>query len=380
MIGESDLGFGGEVKNFKSPVIKLEASSRLMNLDEMLGLPAKAEAEKAASKQPEKSDQEVDREMENLAQGPIDMLKKNPVMRNLIFQSQMKITKLVMKKIAMTNVAAKVDFDKLVLSMKDARLGVFGGQATSKISVDFNGKDPSYKLAGGVKDFDIDEAIVSQFADLKGFLTGKAFANFDVSGSGVAPSKVKMSLSGQGQFDIKDGTWSALTALQKIGEKLQQVPGAKEKLGGAKIGNRFKTLSGKFTIGGGQMNLVNVTMELAEGNTGLIVNGKVGFDKSMELSGKLMMPSADIPKKLQGPDGRVQIPIEIRGALMSPDVQWEKTLAPIAAAYGEHEAKKALGKAAEQGLQKLKENVKDENIKKILENQNAKDLLKKIGF
>ncbi|MBX9767511.1 MAG: AsmA-like C-terminal region-containing protein, partial [Bdellovibrionales bacterium] len=380
MIGESDIGMSGDVKNFKSPVIKVDASSRLMNVDEMLGLPAKAEAEKAAAKQPEKTDQEIDREMEAMAQGPIDLLKKNPVMRNLVFQSQTKITKLIMKKIPMTNVSALVDFEKLVLSMKDARLGIFGGQATSKISVDFNGKDPAYKIGGAIKDLDMDEAIASQFSELKGFLTGKTFANFDVAGSGVVPSRVKMNLTGQGQFDLKDGTWSALSVLQKLGEKLQQVPGAKEKLGGVKVGNKFKTLGGKFTIAKGQLNLINVAMELAEGNTGLVVNGKVGFDKTMELSGKLMITASDVPKKLIGADGRAHLPFELRGPLMSPEVVWEKTLTPVATAYGEHEAKKVLGKAAEEGLQKLKENVKDENVKKLLENQNAKDLLKKIGW
>jgi hypothetical protein len=380
MIGESDIGVSGEIRNFKSPIVKVEASSRLMNLDEMLGLPAKEEAEKAAAKQPEKSDQELDKEMESLAQGPIDMLKKNPIMRNLVFQSQTKITKLVMKKMNMTNVSALVDFEKLVLSMKDARLTLFGGDVMAKIFVDFNGKVPSYKLSGALKDLEMDEAVASQFPDLKGFLTGRTFAHFDVAGNGVIPSRVKKNLTGQGQFDLKDGTWSGLTVLQKIGEKLQQVPGAKEKLGGVKVGNKFKTLGGKFAIGGGFLNLTNVEMELAEGNIGLAVSGKIGFDKTMELSGKLMVPSTDIPKKLTGSDGRAHIPFELRGALMSPEVQWEKTLTPIASAYGEHEAKKAIGKAAEQGLQKLKENVKDENVKKVLENQNAKDLLKKIGF
>lgn len=380
MIGESDIGVSGEVKNFKSPVIKVEASSRLMNVDEMLGLSPVGEPEKAATKAPEKTDQEIDREVEAMAQGPIDILKKNPVMRNLVFQSQTKITKLIMKKIEMTNVSAVVDFEKLVLSMKDARLGIFGGQASSKISVDFNGKDPTYKIGGAIKDLDMDQALAHQFADLKGFLGGKTSANFDVAGSGVVPSKVKMNLTGQGQFDLKDGTWSALSVLQKLGEKLQQIPGAKEKLGGARVGNKFKTLGGKFTIGNGQLNLINVTMELSEGNTGLVVNGKVSFNKTMELTGKLMLTANDVPKKLIGPDGRAHIPFELRGPLMSPEVVWEKTLTPVATAYGEHEAKKALGKAAEQGLQKLKENIKDENIKKVLENQNAQDLLKKIGF
>ncbi|MBX9766601.1 MAG: AsmA-like C-terminal region-containing protein, partial [Bdellovibrionales bacterium] len=380
MIGESDIGVSGDVKNFNSPVINIEASSRLMNLDEMLGLPAKAELEKAAPKQVEKSAAEQDREMEAMAQGPIDLLKKNSMMRNLVFRSQTKIAKLIMKKVSMTNVAADLNFEKLVMSMKEAKMNLFGGSATSRIFVDFNGKDPEYKLGGAISGLDMDEAITSQFADLKGFLTGKTSANFDVIGAGVAPSKVKQSLRGGGQFDLKDGTWSALGVLQKIGEKIQQIPGARDKLGGVKVGNKFKTLGGRFTIENGGITLINVAMELAEGNTGLVVNGRVNFDKTIAMTGILKFVGSDIPKRIQGSDGRANVPFELRGLMMSPEVLWEKTLTPLATAYAEQEAKKAVGKAAEQGLQKIKENIKDENLKKVLENQNAKDLLKKIGF
>ena len=368
-LGASDLTFNGSVKNFSAPQIGVVVSSKLFDLDQLLPEKPKAEAPaKAESKPPvAATDAETDQKVESMAKGPIDAIKKNPILKKMVFKSTTKIAKLVISKAQITDFVAQVDFVDLVLSLSNASMNAFSGSIQSKANIDFKAAEPSYNISGNVKDLEINSAVVSQFPDLADFISGRTFANLSVSGSGVAPSKVKSNLRGNGNFEIKGGRWSGLSPLKMIGEKLQSLPGAKDKIGNVVVGNKFRQLKSQFEIRDSKLILKDAVADLEEARTTLTAQGHIGFDKNMKVEGTILTPVNNPPSRINNGDGRAKIPYEIAGAVNSPSTNWGATLGPVGQAYLEEEGKKVLKK----GLEKVQESIKNDKIK---------DLLKGINF
>jgi len=383
-IGQSDMNARGMVKNFNKPNVVIAVSSKLFDMDSMLPKKApeqeaaeeKAEAEAAKGKK-----QLTDAEIEQMAKGPLNTIRKNPMLRALVLNAKANFDKLVVHKATITNVSADVSFIDLVLALKSLKANAFNGAVNANMSVDLKPNDIVYKAGGDVNGIDINAAIASQMETLKDTVKGKTFAKFEVGGAGVTKTKAKATLAGHGNFRLEGGSWSALSVLQQIGEKLKSIPQAKDKLGGVQVSGRIRKATSDFTIGGGRFNILNLVADLEEANTGLTGQGYVDFDKNLSLAGKILTPASDpkMPSSLKAADGRAALPYEIGCLATSPCFKAEKTIGPIAQAYGKEELKKA----ASQGLQKLKENVKDERIQKVLEKVDANtvnDALKKIGF
>jgi hypothetical protein len=363
VLGKSDLDIKGAIKNFSAPQIDIAMNSNVLDVDEILGPPKNPPKETSEKENEEKlSDEELDRKVEQLAAGPLKMIRSNPMLRKLKLRSSTKIKKLVVSKVTATNFIANVSFINLVLSLDKAALEVFKGKVNTNVGVDFKPKDPSYKAAGKAVNIDLDQAVKSQFPKLDKFITGRAFTDFNIAGKGVIPSKVKKNLTGKGKFNIANGTWSALTPLKMIGEKLKKIPKVGDKAKGMKVGNKFKSFQGNYTIGGGQLNLHNAEIDLEEAKTALKMKGKIKFNMTMEMKGDVISP-LNMPKKLRLKDGRSKVPFELEGPLSSPKVKWEKTINPVAAAYAEDEGKKLLKK----GVKDLKKNIKNKEIKKLLD-------------
>lgn len=365
--GASDMSFAGTVQDFAAPNIQVQVNSKLLDLDQMMPAKPKAEKEKEAQPTVAVSEKEQDAKMEAMAKGPIDSIKKNPVMRKMVFKSTTKISKLVVSKAELTDFSAQVDFDNLVLSLANASMKAFKGAIQSKMSVDFKGVEPAYAVSGNVKDLEIDEAVVSQMPDMKDFISGRTFANISITGAGVAPSRVKANLKGSGNFEIKNGKWSGFSPLKVIGEKLSSIPGAKDKLGGVNVGNKFRQLKSQFDIRDSKMILKDTIAELEEARTTITAEGYIGFDKTMKVNGMILAPVSNPPPKINNGDGRAKIPYEVSGSVSSPATNWGATLGPVGQAYLEEEGKKVLKK----GLEKVQESLQDGKIK---------DLLKGINF
>jgi hypothetical protein len=234
-------------------------------------------------------------------------------------------------------------------------------------TLDFRGPDPVYMAGGDVAGIDVNAAISSQMPPMKDSVFGNIYSHFSVTGSGVTKTKAKQTLKGSGNFRLEKGTWSALKVLQQVGEKLSSIPGAKDKLGGVNITGRFKQLKSDFNIAGGRFNIVNMIADMEEANTGLTGQGFVDFDMNMNLAGKALFPSGDIPPDLRHSDGRMFIPYEIGCQANSPCLKLESTASVVGKAYLKKEGGAALKKAAEKAVEKI-------------DNPTVKELLKKLPF
>lgn len=357
-IGKSDMAMQGSVKNFKRPVVRLAVNSNLLDVDAML--PKKTEAQKKAeaaeAKKAEAQQQASGKtvSVEKQIAGPIAMMKKNPVMRHLDFEGQMRIKKVIVNKAPLSNVDTQLTFKKLVLGLNRAKVNAFDGKIAFASKINFNGRDPSYSANGSVTKLDVNKAITNQMPSLKDSLMGQMNANFNVKGSGVSKPKVKKTLTGSGKFRLDNGSFSALKPLKMLGEKLKSIPGAKGALGGVKVSEKFKKLNATFKIAGGRFNIVNMIGDLEQARTTLTGQGFVDFDQNMNLAGDVIAPiGGDIPPSLKSSDGRFKIPYLLQCKVKSPCPKWDRTISKIGEAYAKHEGKKILKKEGEKAIKKL---------------------------
>ncbi len=367
-MGVSDLSVDGSVKNFSRPIINFKVKSALLDVDSLLPQKSSDQEKVEAQAEPQKpsaaGQQAANVDIEKAAAGPIATMKKNPIAKGVDFTGTLQVAKLRVHKAEITNLNTELTFKDLVVSLKKATATAFGGSMAMTSSIDFRDSDPGYSIGGEVSGLDVNAAMTNQMPMMKDTLFGKGFAKFSMNGSGLSKAKVKQALKGSGNFRLENGTWSALKVMQQIGEKLNSIPGAKDKLGSVIITGKFRHLKSDFNIASGNFNIVNMIAEMEEANSGMTGNGHVDFDTNLNLAGKIMVPGGgDVPGELRGPDGRLTLPYEIACMANSPCLKMEGATQVIAKAY----LKKEGGQAVKKVLEKI-------------DNPQVQDLLKKLSF
>lgn len=371
--GKSDLALSGTIEKFSAPRIRMSVTSALLNLDEML-----PESKPGATEAPATAGDGAPAEDISF-EGPVATIKKNPVMRKMDFVGQAKIARMIMRKAEMTDFNSEVEFKSLVLNLKSATLKAFGGAGEATLLCDFNAKSPAYKINGNVNGVDINAAVTSQFPDLKDTVKGQAWSKMAITGEGAKLSEVKRNLRGNGDFRIEKGSWSALAGMKMLAEKLSSNPQVRDKIGGVAIEDRFRTAKAGFSIKESKLFIEKAELDMEGSRSTVFMSGWINFEKMLDLKGEVHAPLANPPPDLRAADGRAKLPFEAEGPMTGPNFKWDATVKAVANAYLKDEGAKLVTKE----LQKLKENVKDDNVKKLLENVDEKavnDLLKGLKF
>jgi uncharacterized protein involved in outer membrane biogenesis len=353
----------GTVRNFNKPIIVFNVHSRVLDVDQML--PQKPAGE-SAKEAPSTTQGSENFDAEKAAKGPIASLKANPVARGLDFTGRLQVGKLKAHKAELDDLKAELTFKDLVMKLTQASANTFGGSGSFNAMIDFRGTDPTYSVGGQVNGIDINAAVTNQMPVAKDSIFGKAFAKFDVAGSGLSKAKVTSSLKGKGNFHIDNGSWSALKAMQSVGESLKKIPGAQAALGGINVSDKFKACKADFTIANGKFNIINMIADMEGARTTVTGQGYVDFDMNLSLIGKLTTPAGnDVPSDIRSADGRLSLPYELGCKANAPCPKVDTTARPVATAY----AKKLGGQAVKKALQ--------DNLQG---NPAVKDLLNKLPF
>jgi uncharacterized protein involved in outer membrane biogenesis len=282
------------------------------------------------------------------------------------------------KNIRAKDLTGNISFQDGVLASKDLEFGLFGGRTNLDFTVDSNLKPSRYSSKIRAVGVDVNAATTSQMPEYKDSIKGKLESQMSLSGSLGTTLEIQKSMRGGGQLRLVDGSWSGLAAVKTLAEKIKSIPRLQEKAKDLKVGDSFKTLKTFFEIKDMSLFLTQLEMELKDSHTSLLGNGRVGFDKSFQFEGSVLAPLQSPPKSLRAQDGRAKLPIQMSGRVNGPDIKWEATTSAVANAYLQEEGAKAI----ESEFKKLKENIKDENLKKVLDKvpENVGDLLKGIKF
>ncbi|MBK9293649.1 MAG: AsmA family protein [Oligoflexia bacterium] len=363
-MGESDLGFSGTVKNFKNPVVIFNLTSQNFNVDKLL--PQKTPEQIKAEEKAEANNKPMsDAQIEAAVAGPIILMKKNPAMRGLDFTARANMKKITVRKADITNLNTEVNFKNLVMNLKKATAQTFGGSVSFTSMIDFKNTEPAYQVNADVGGIDINAALTNQMPMAKDTLFGKTFGKINLLGAGVTKTRVKQTLKGTINAEIKNGSWSSLTAMKQISEKLASLPGdLKNKVGGINVTDKFRQLKANINVANGRFNITNLVADMETNNTTITGQGWVDFDMNNEISGYIIAPGGSgLPAKYKNSDGRMKIPFDIGCKITMPCLKLERFIKDVATEAVKQEGAKEIKKAIEK-----------------IENPQVKELLKKLPF
>ncbi|MEO0126275.1 MAG: AsmA family protein [candidate division WOR-3 bacterium] len=319
-IGRSDFSFNGYVSNFNKPVIQINNTSNLIDLDELF---PKTKTEKKAEQ------------------------KGIPV----TIQGNFKINRLTGMDMEFKNISTAFKFENGIIDIKDCKAETFDGRVEFDFYYNTNSPEP-YRINTRMTNINVQKFFKRflKFENLQGNLSG--VNNFQ--GKGFEQKQVIANLTASGNVKLTNGVFNNFEFLNVLCDWL----GIKDK----KI-IPVNDLVCSFKIENGRSNIEDWSMESGIGN--FLVNGWIKLDGVINLAITLTLNKreSDILKSYHGdwvlyydPQGRATIDIIATGKLLSPQFKLD------------------TNKIKE----RLKGKIKDEYDKKKKELENKlKDLFKK---
>jgi hypothetical protein len=288
-MGKNDLSFHGGIKNFQKPVINLVMESKLFDLDSLLPQKTPEQLKQEEKAQQTESNEMSEAQMAAMVAGPIILMKRNPMMRDMDFTAKVNMKKLVVHKAPIENLQAEMNFKNLTMELRKAVLQTFGGAVGMNALIDFKGNEPKYKASGEVKGLDINAAITNQMPMAKDTLFGKTMGKFSIEGAGVTKTRAKQTLTGSAHMEIQNGSWSSLTAMKTLSEKVSSIPvqSIKDQLGKINITDKFRQLKTDIKIAGGRFNIVSMIADMEGTNTTINGTGWIDFDMNNSIAGQI---------------------------------------------------------------------------------------------
>jgi hypothetical protein len=200
----------------------------------------------------------------------------------------------------------------------------------------------------------------------KDTLFGKTMGKFSIEGAGVTKTRAKQTLTGSAHMEIQNGSWSSLTAMKTLSEKVSSIPvqSIKDQLGKINITDKFRQLKTDIKIAGGRFNIVSMIADMEGTNTTINGTGWIDFDMNNSIAGQIFTPvGGEIPPKNRAADGRMRIPYEIGCKINSPCLNLSQATKEIGEGLLKEQGAKAIKKAVEK-----------------IDNPQVQELLKKLPF
>jgi len=207
------------------------------------------------------------------------------------------------------------------------RIGLYGGEATASGRVGLAGESPDFRLKIAAKDVAAEE-ILSRKTSLKDFLTGKAQLSADIGGGAKDFAEFTRTAAGSGSFRVADGKLRGvdlLAAAAGISGLKELLPPARSVPAGRTAETTFSDLSADFRVDRGKIR--TDSLRIISDKIGLAGSAVLGFDRMLDFRGAIVLSkemSARARGKagsyLDGPSGRVEIPLVMTGAVTSPSV------------------------------------------------------------
>jgi AsmA protein len=219
----------------------------------------------------------------------------------------------------------RVDISKLSLDAFEGSLSATGFYYTK------NAQRPSFDLRTQLADMRVEKILESQAPAAARLITGKLGAKLDLRGAGAAWEQIKRSLTGEGDLRVAEGvirdfnpagpTLRAIMALPSLSstalwqflEDHPQVFGAED--------TPFEIMEGRLQIRDGWVEARDFVLTARDyslsGNGRYSLDNALDFKTVMTLSQKLsegLVAAEQRLRYLRTPQGRVALPVAVRGA------------------------------------------------------------------
>lgn len=249
----------------------------------------------------------------------------NEAMPDLLCQGTIQADTLIYSRVPFTGVTGQVRMEDRILECYDVVGGVYGGQASGKVSIDLNDlNDPLYD--GDFEATDVEaNNFLTRFTDLSQVVFGKAGLKGSFQARGRDPDRLKSTLTMDSVGALTSGrvvtgefVKSSLGSLAaQVGQKFDREQTLKDlttliKVEDGRVGlDQFKTKLGSF----GDLNL----------------GGSYGFAGDLEYQGSILLTKdqtarlyasgglvGSVVSKLGADAERLNLPISVGGTMTSP--------------------------------------------------------------
>jgi len=243
--------------------------------------------------------------------------------RSLAAKGTVKAARCVAHGLEMTNLALRVSMARGVAEVRDITFDAYGGRARGVVTLrPFEPRLP-FSLEETAEGIAIAPLIAALAPAQKGTVEGKAKLTLSLSGE-AGGSAMLPTMNGSGKVAIEDGKIASVGVIKQVMGVLE-VAGAK---GVAKDETPFDHLSANFVLTAGTATTKDLEFRSPDldgdgaGTVGL--GGAVKIDLlasfAKSISDQLVAKTHALSIR-QGPDGRLTVPLQIRGTIQAPRIQ-----------------------------------------------------------
>ena len=352
-VGKNSAELKGAVSNyFKNSNIKLNLYSKQLFLDEVLPAGTTKGADAIVSNGSPPVSVKISKEAE-------------PINPKLTAEGEIKIDSAKYKNMTMSNFYAKYQLKNSKLEIIKMTALAGKGRFNMNSIVDLSKSGYTYNLACNIDSLHADEVVNAFFPKAKDTVFGSLSADFQLNGAGTLPETIKRNLSGDGDFNIKDGKITNNKMLENLAlflgiDELRTI-NLRQAHGTVKIRNSVARLDSIFLSD-------DVAMD---------PSGSIGLDETLDLAFDLKLSprltkkamGSSIAKYIKDEEGWGMIPLKVSGTFAKPSY-----IVDIAKA-GKRVIKKEVDKFIDKLFKKDKETG---DVQKQEEKKSIEDLLKGI--
>ena len=243
------------------------------------------------------------------------------------------INRVVNGRLTLSDFDASTALERGLLKLEGCRAKVYQGTIDmSGSTVDLDAPQPAWHLVTRMAGVDVAEAAAA-LTDQR-WLEGKFGGNMELNGSGNDWPELRKTLTGNGQATIE----TAALPREFEAKLAEPVRSALSEVGLGETARRALAetrwaengrMTAKFTIADGWVRLTGpLRLQMPFGTAEL--NGRVGLDRRLDLSGKLGLAPEFVQKLTGGrlsPNQPVDLPLRLAGTMSDPkvDIQVEPT-------------------------------------------------------
>ncbi len=414
-IASSDLALSFKSEGIDPINLKASVQSKLLNVDELLGLPtpgsaefvaakAKADAESKAAQEaakvaaknaPKTPPVPLDEALDKLAP-TVEEALKNPMLDKLFANFSMKLGDIRVVGARYTNATLNVNYGKRKLTVNKTGIGAYDGQMTVDVGLDLNPKAFGYNFGFDLKGVKLGEMTRAHAPEWQGVATGTVVSNGRITGKGLRREQLNEFLAGNFSGEVKNGKTNF--PLNKIMSKIVAgLPAQLKEKAGKEVDDKefsgdFSTMKMAGSIKGRTVRLDDLDIQFTDSGSKLKdirfkANGTVNFDQQIDFLGTTFV-SPDVVRisELKGPTGKVELPVKVKGTMVDPQPDVGYTVGivgpRILAEAAKSKAAEALKEEAKKALEKAgikPEQLKPENLPPPAQKA-VEDLKKKFKF
>ncbi len=222
----------------------------------------------------------------------------------------------------LASVRSRVRLGRGRLAFEDLVFDVYGGRSRGRLDVDLLGRAAPFTLRDRAEGIDLGSLLAAAASSPARWLEGTGSLDLDLSGDGLPESGSRVR-TGAARVAVRDGRLLSVGLMKRVASALELAGGR----GIGKDETPFDDLSASFVIEDG----VATTRDLVFRSKDIELNGRgsVGLEGSLRLDAQASFSreaSADMARQTPqlrfrvGEDGRLTIPLQVRGTVRRPEV------------------------------------------------------------